>query len=356
MKANAKVRVVFSIILSLAFILSANPLSYAHEHHKKHNNLNITTNHNQICTTNKSCTTTQICRATEQNNMIAYKPMEIKLTDEYIKCLNAYKANPNDLVNINKLKLMNQKLVDMNPYKAEVALNDEIEYDINNLPYEVRVELSLMTADLINSIRKQMGTEPVMVTQSSVEFANEVAKEYRKDNWDWAASQKLPHDGMAVKRAATPYRLLCPEDNEAILGSQWYEDFSALNIAYDKMSMKKMKESIYNSVIGFMFNGHEWDHAMSMAGIETDDEANNKCDYIGVAYDSYIGRVATQVQDKFTGKLAWHGKDSKFGVHVITVHDYLIPYCTVGGCPAKKFLVEPITKKNICNTTVHVIE
>ena len=152
--------------------------------------------------------------------------------------------------------------------------------DTNNIPQNVRQELSQFASELINQLRAQMGTGEVVVTPSSIDFADKVATEYRKDNWNWDLMEKYHHDAKAINRVAREYGLMTTSAEQESKGLQYYENAYIWREKAGQMSVAEMKRRIYDSVVEFMFNGYEWLHATSISGLNTGRQKN----YLGVDF------------------------------------------------------------------------
>ncbi|WP_449456313.1 SEC10/PgrA surface exclusion domain-containing protein [Streptococcus suis] len=187
----------------------------------------------------------------------------------------------------------------MNKYKTNPNA-DTTEYDVNNLPDEVITEISLFATDLINQIRAHFGTAPVVVSPSSVHFADLVTDGYVADQHDtWNKS----HDGKAVNEAAHHFGLAMSADLGVQTFVQYYENWASSHILGKRVTLERLKKSIYNSLVLFMSGvtafDAEWEHAGSISGVRYYNK-DNKVTYLGVD--------VTEI-------------DSAAGVHFLTVDD-----------------------------------
>ena len=180
----------------------------------------------------------------------------INLTDEYIQALK-------DHTNLNlsqearkeafdKLAAMNQKLVDMNKYVDDPE-DSKVKFDTNNLPESFIQEMSLYAAKLINDIRAQLGTNPVDVSAGAIKYADMVSKEYA--NFTREQVDTEGHYTEGLKRVANT--LGVPRGRENMSGYYY---------SIPQVSMSDAKKIIHDSVINFMFNGYEYNHANVLAG------------------------------------------------------------------------------------------
>ena len=192
----------------------------------------------------------------------------IVLSEEYVKALKD-SQNYDTLTREDRrkareiLKRINDEVDNLNKYHKNKNDDIQTKYDIENLPENIRTELSLFAADLINQIREQFKLPKVKVTSSAVEFAKIVGDGYTADNWD----AQEGHDARAVNEGARKFGLLTSSDEEVAKHQQYYENYYGYGFATKNVTLAQLKREVYNGIIGFMFNGQEWLHAQSIAGI-----------------------------------------------------------------------------------------
>lgn len=207
----------------------------------------------------------------------------VSMTPEYIAALreliapNLSEQKTNEIQN--RLAALNASAKALNRYVADPTDSKAL-IDTNNIPQNVRQELSQFASELINQLRTQMGTGEVVVTPSSIDFADKVATEYRKDNWNWDLMEKYHHDVKAINRVAREYGLMTTSAEQESKGLQYYENAYIWREKAGQMSVAEMKRRIYDSVVEFMFNGYEWLHATSISGLNTGRQKN----YLGVDF------------------------------------------------------------------------
>jgi SEC10/PgrA surface exclusion-like protein/LPXTG-motif cell wall-anchored protein len=202
-------------------------------------------------------------------------------------------------------QLQNRTLNKYTPSAKDQA--DETRYDINNLPKEVTDELNYFVADLINQMRRQLGLPDVVLSKSSLEFANKIAKEYVKANWSNAmrdanfAKGGSGHYAKGIYKVAKEYGLNSTFSEETIKeyaekGLQPYEnavgtyDPKALSTDADQILRKtvgEMKEELYNNLIELVSHKNDYLHTQ---GILQFDYANETV---------YFGGVAQSVTDDY---------------------------------------------------------
>ena len=202
-------------------------------------------------------------------------------------------------------QLQNRTLNKYTPSAKDQA--DETRYDINNLPKEVTDELNYFVADLINQMRRQLGLPDVVLSNSSLEFANKIAKEYVKANWSNAmrdanfAKGGSGHYAKGIYKVAKEYGLNSTFSEETIKeyaekGLQPYEnavgtyDPKQLSTDVDQVLRKtvgEMKEELYNNLIELVSHKNDYAHTQ---GILQFDYANETV---------YFGGVAQSVTDDY---------------------------------------------------------
>lgn len=207
-------------------------------------------------------------------------------------------------------KIVNSQLQNrtLNSYKQSAKdLADETRYDINNLPKEVTDELNYFVADLINQMRHQLGLPDVVLSKSSLEFANKIAKEYVNANWSNAmrdanfAKGGSGHYAKGIYKVAKEYGLNSTFSEETIKeyaekGLQPYEntvgtyDPKYLSTDADQVLRKtvgEMKEKLYDDLIELVSHKNDYAHTQ---GILQFDYANETV---------YFGGVAQSVTDDY---------------------------------------------------------
>ncbi|HFI0035624.1 TPA: SEC10/PgrA surface exclusion domain-containing protein [Streptococcus suis] len=250
------------------------------------------------------------------------------VTPDYVQALKDYVNNPYSILSERekwdewnedaktRLKAANQANVEAN-LKYSINLNDDntTEYDVNNLPKDLQTELSHYASYLLNQIRTIFGTPLTTVTSSSVDFVDKSTDKSVSKNWDsWTSG----HDDESIWSTAVEYGLTdknYPVRNyhENWSGTYFYDrDYDSdgfISISgREKVTKQTLKRAVHHAVVSFMFNGREWLHARSIAGL-----TDKSTDYVSgqgyvEKYDDvvYLGIDFTKV-------------NGKAGVHFITV-------------------------------------
>ncbi|HEL1177378.1 TPA: SEC10/PgrA surface exclusion domain-containing protein [Streptococcus equi subsp. zooepidemicus] len=165
---------------------------------------------------------------------------------------------------------------------------DEQTVDIDNLTDDQLTDLSNYAASLINQVRDQARKAGVnltvgntFVTKGAVQFAKDVAQNYRKDNWN--AFEKS-HDVNAIDNAARANGLQATGQNA-------YEDAGMGQLSSYKthtFTMAELKKHIYDAIEHMISNDSKsnWKHTESLVGTGVSGE------YLGVSI-SRVGDVVT---------------------------------------------------------------
>ena len=207
----------------------------------------------------------------------------IKVSAEYAKALKDYfnydksEAERNQAEQI--LKSESSKLRSQEGNFISSA-SDQVEvYNLNNLPKEVEIELNYFALDMLNQVRSQMGMPQLTLASSFIDFADKLSKKVREANrsvFDW-------HYVKGINDVAREYGLPTSsrEDEVSKYGSQFYENNFAVSGVSSEMTKAEMKQWIYNSILNFLFNGTEFLHAQSVAGMNYG--TTNKNEYLGLS-------------------------------------------------------------------------
>ena len=232
----------------------------------------------------------------------SYKSINtFQVTDEYVNALKSYVDNSSNILDDRAkwkehrekvesiLKSVNQENLNLNKFKGN-ANDKAISVDVNNLTTEQMTELSLFASDLLNQIRERFGTPKTIVTKGMLQVADEVTDGYVSDAWRFGKG----HDSKAVNNVARKYGLPTYEDNT----HQYIENLNSSNNGDKIHTMDDAKRWIYQSLNDFLFNGWEWAHAESIAGL-THQWANKE--YFALGLSSSTGRTSAHflgVSDK----------------------------------------------------------
>lgn len=183
-----------------------------------------------------------------------------------------------------KVLKYNTQVQEINKYHA--SAKDEANksvYDVNNLPEDVKEDISLFGANLINQMRRAVGMREVKSTTSSIKFANEVADEYVKANFSWDDAIALNEAGGAghyakgINNVARRHGFATSSAEDEALGWQYYENKTMIGGPYSptylaKGTISQIKERIYSSIVDFVGTEHDTAHMFSVLGFSDDDK------------------------------------------------------------------------------------
>ena len=204
------------------------------------------------------------------------------------------------------------------PSKADQA--DETRYDINNLPQEIKDELNYYVVDLINQMRRQLGLPDVVLSKTSFEFADKVAKEYVKANFsrameeDYQARGGVGHYAIGINKVAKEYGMPTTDKEEESKGWQYYENAVTTYVFHDfddadgvyRKTLGEMKEQLYNDLIMLVSTKGDYAHTQ---GILNFDYAKETVYFGGVAQsktdDFYTTHFLTSIHDSLVDGSKW---------------------------------------------------
>lgn len=210
----------------------------------------------------------------------------IFVSDEYLQALKNYelgfKGQYDRAAAIAELKALNASLRAANTYKSNA--NDKLGTisDVNNLSEATITELSLFASDLMNQVRAKFGTPLTAVTTSSVAVADMVTDIYVSDNYGWTSIVEGSHNDNALDTTGDRFNVAVGENLNT-----WSRTTTSTNLDH-------LKSLIYQSMVDFLYNGREWLHARSIAGV---DDVGVTTSYIGVDISSVAGATSVHVND-----------------------------------------------------------
>ena len=146
-----------------------------------------------------------------------------------------------------------------NKYQDNEADKNITISDLNKLSEAQITDLSLYTSSLINQIRSAFGTTETSVSKGSVMATDRVTDGYVADNWGWESISNRRHDSAALACAGKSF-------NTVNIG----ENLNTWQGLTGPFTLNEIKEYIYEAMLDFMFNGQEWNHARSIAGLTSD--------------------------------------------------------------------------------------
>ncbi|WP_049548123.1 SEC10/PgrA surface exclusion domain-containing protein [Streptococcus pseudopneumoniae] len=197
---------------------------------------------------------------------------------------------------------------------------DKTRYDINNLPQEIKDELNYYVVDLINQMRRQLGLSDVVLSKTSLEFADKVAKEYLKANFskamkdDYRAKGGVGHYAIGINKVAKEYGLPTTDAEEESKGEQYYENtvttysfhnFDDADGVYRK-TLGEMKAKLYDDLVMLVSTKGDYAHT---EGILQFDHAHETIYFGGVAQsktdDFYTTHFLTAIRSDYVDGSKW---------------------------------------------------
>lgn len=209
------------------------------------------------------------------------QPSTVELDKDFAEALGTKNTNPDYSEDLNMMGGDNNFTFVKNP-------GDERTVDIDNLTDEQLTDLSNYAASLINQVRDQARKAGVnltvgntFVTKGAVQFAKDVAQNYRKDNWN--AFEKS-HDVNAIDNAARANGLKADGQNA-------YEDAGVGQLSSYKthtFTMAELKKHVYDAIEQMISHDSQsnWKHTESLVGTGLSGE------YLGISI-SRVGDVVT---------------------------------------------------------------
>ena len=204
------------------------------------------------------------------------------------------------------------------PTKADQA--DKTRYDINNLPQEIKDELNYYVVDLINQMRRQLGLSDVVLSKTSLEFADKVAKEYLKANFskamkdDYRSKGGVGHYAIGINKVAKEYGMPTTDAEEESKGEQYYENtvttysfhnFDDADGVYRK-TLGEMKAKLYDDLVMLVSTKGDYAHT---EGILQFDHAHETIYFGGVAQsktdDFYTTHFLTAIRNEEVKDSKW---------------------------------------------------
>ena len=206
----------------------------------------------------------------------------ITLSQDYITALREYNENFTKYskaelkAQTDKLVAMGKVLAKQNKFKANQDDSDLDTLDLNHLPAEVREEMSLFAADLLNQIRAIFGTAKLEVSKGATEAINEHVSTSKTNGIKG-------HDRVNLDRVLAKVGITSgTEESIGLMGG------SGSARKQQRISPRELKRLIYNNILNLMFNAfedvednenNEFLHAGTLAGLS---ESGVKKAYLGV--------------------------------------------------------------------------
>ena len=128
---------------------------------------------------------------------------------------------------------------------------NDIKYDPNNLTQDIVDDLNNHFVTLLNSLRKQLGLSEAKLNTNNKDFAKEVAKIYKDNDY-----QDLSHFGRGINDIARKRGLKSSEDPGVDTHTQYYEDLMNIPMGSDKMTRQELLARMTESFMSFFAEGY----------------------------------------------------------------------------------------------------
>lgn len=166
--------------------------------------------------------------------------------------------------------------------KTPVILNDN-----GTLSRDDIIKATQFAVSLLNPIREAIGVTPYKITNASIDVAQDVANEYRKDNWNTLENS---HDGEALSRVAEQWNTDFVGESwagDAWLGGPWH--------VYNNLTLDDLYRGVYESILMLLFQDADQDygHATDLLGVRAaNSDLTVAGDNLGVSFEYGKGMKA----------------------------------------------------------------
>ena len=126
----------------------------------------------------------------------------------------------------------------------------DVKYDPNNLPQDVVDELNDRFITLLNSLRKQLDLPEAKINTNNKDFAKEVAKIYKENEY-----QGDHHFGRGINDVARKRGLKATQNPGVETTKQYYENLMNIPMRRNEMTKRALVEELSNSFITFFAEG-----------------------------------------------------------------------------------------------------
>ncbi|MRI07318.1 SEC10/PgrA surface exclusion domain-containing protein [Limosilactobacillus reuteri] len=214
-----------------------------------------------------------------------------------------------------KLEALDKKALKNNVYNTDpAAAKVPVTLNANGtLSRDDIIKATQFAVSLLNPIREAIGVTPYKITNASIDVAQDVANEYRKDNWN---TWDHEHDNDALDRVANNWNI---DD----LGESWAGDGSFGQVKwtpnngdtefihnYNNLTLNDLYQGVYSSILSLLFKDADqgYGHATDLLGVRAP-----KSDYV-------VGNSLGVSFEYGKGLKAW-GQTNVGGFHFNTTPD-----------------------------------
>lgn len=160
------------------------------------------------------------------------------------------------------------------------------------------IKATQFAVSLLNPIREAIGVTPYKITNASIDVAQDVANEYRKDNWNtWGHA----HDNDALDSVANKW-------NIDLVGESWAGDESFGQVKwtpnngdtefvhnYNNLTLNDLYKGVYSSILSLLFHDADqgYGHATDILGVRAaNSDLTVAGDDLGVSFEYGKGMKA----------------------------------------------------------------
>lgn len=160
------------------------------------------------------------------------------------------------------------------------------------------IKATQFAVSLLNPIREAIGVTPYKITNASIDVAQDVANEYRKDNWN---TWEHAHDNDALDRVAEKW-------NTDLVGESWAGDGSFGQVKwnpnngdtkfvhnYNNLTLNDLYKGVYSSILSLLFHDADqgYGHATDILGVRAaNSDLTVAGDNLGVSFEYGKGMKA----------------------------------------------------------------
>lgn len=149
------------------------------------------------------------------------------------------------------------------------------------------IKATQFAVSLLNPIREAIGVTPYKITNASIDVAQDVANEYRKDNWN---TWEHAHDNDALDRVAEKW-------NTDLVGESWAGDgwFGGPWHVYNNLTLDDLYRGVYESILMLLFQDADqgYGHATDILGVRAaNSDLTVAGDNLGVSFEYGKGMKA----------------------------------------------------------------
>ena len=149
------------------------------------------------------------------------------------------------------------------------------------------IKATQFAVSLLNPIREAIGVTPYKITNASIDVAQDVANEYRKDNWN---TWEHAHDNDALDRVAEKW-------NTDLVGESWAGDgwFGGPWHVYNNLTLDDLYRGVYESILMLLFQDADqgYGHATDILGVRAaNSDLTIAGDNLGVSFEYGKGMKA----------------------------------------------------------------